>query len=985
MRKQGMWLCVFLFMFMLSFTVGCGVTDEKFEAEDFHIKVSETTFDFTQNVTFGGKSDGISCDSSAVVFGTVGAYDVVFAHNKASITKKCYVYGLPSIVGSAASVTYAEALSGAVPTGITATDSFSNAVSVTMGKYTQDAFGRIAYGSNQVTVTATDKAGNTATTNISVEVLETQRPIFEAKTIDVTDGNLNVELNGFSVTKVLNNNEVVEPSGNYVIKNGAVLFLERFLASLDYNAENRIVLINESVGWAEFSLTVTDKELLQYTAPIGKGFKFARGDIALPAIALDMPAQICEIIYTINPGEQGETVLGQDAVFTGAMLGEYTYNIKINRNGNEIYNKSFVLSVVTQDEYLATIFSADSDRFMDNFYIDSTLAEPTKWLYSSDTFRSEYTDKNNITKNAALFNKTITDANYQRDLYMAPDILNSMMEAGFKTITMELCMMPFEGLTPQVRVLGLKNNQKDPSEQWTNLKYNEWTTVSFDLAILYGRYKDEETGLFTGVRFVTTEADGGLKPYKVYISSITAGKLFRGVTSFEGTYACDDKTIEIKDGIGTFTGDTVQYVVTVTDDFAIRFTNYATKDYKEGIIGSGIIILNDEFYAITSDPNYNILEGENKTLPSLSGVFAKNGYAVEYYTVSGQTETKLESLTGAFEVGTVTLRSKVLKADKVIGAITQDILVMSEYDYYSQNLATAANLDKFTPLGVKNGIATATRVDKNGQSKQGLKLNNVYADGSNNYAFIINKEFVQGALAAGFDGFKSSCLLPELNQICRLAEWFDNGWDYSKPIGYLGTVSQWQNNNKWDSISSQDKKLTDLNAEGTLMLHFDKPGTFYIADFQLLKTKPTDDEFEKDFAAEGNALNYLWSYNSNNSIAYMNHTDKNQQSKAGLHIINANYTATDSTRTFHFGGASMIARAKELGYTKIKLDICVPTLGKEVIGSQSSFYFIASAQWKNDNAWESKEVDLSKITAGNGLDLTFTDENTYIANIKFVK
>ena len=74
-------------------------------------------------------------------------------------------------------------------------------------------------------------------------------------------------------------------------------------------------------------------------------------------------------------------------------------------------------------------------------------------------------------------------------------------------------------------------------------------------------------------------------------------------------------------------------------------------------------------------------------------------------------------------------------------------------------------------------------------------------------------------------------------------------------------------------------------------------------------------------------------------------------------------------------------KAKELGYTKLTFDICLPVLNTEMFGP-GSFYFGASPTWSNDNVWESKEVSLSDLSK---LDMTFTGQDAYIANLRFTK
>lgn len=980
MKKKVVLLAFLSVIALCCFCFGCTSKDDYGleKLGDFHIKASVSEYDFKNALETDLDKDEISVDSSAVTFGTVGEYDVVIEYKGQTVTKKCYVYGMPVVEGTPAAVTYEAAVSGEILAGVTAKDSFGNALSVSVSEGLQkDSLGRISYGNNTVVYSATDLAGNTATSEKQITVTEEGRPAFTDVSVDIADGNFSLALENMSSVRVAVGGRLI-PETDYSARNGVLILYDRYMATLDHAVAHEVTIIDETTGWNSFELSVADAKPLNYDAPIGDGFTYAAGKISLPSVEIGNPLQQHSISYSL--GKTGETPvdLGDAPVLEHGEIGEYDYTIRIERKDEEIFNKTYKINIVSEREYDSIIFNADSEQFMGNMYVDETLDMPSRFEYRSADFGGKYTDSAEVTKNAARFNKLIEDMNYQRDLYITEEAIERMLAAGYKTLTIEFCFVAPEG-TPQIQVLG--NTTGKNGDQWTNVENNKWTSVLFNMSNLYENYREGMSGMFGGFRFLYQPGDGN-KPFQVYISSIKAGYLYQGSATYAGTYTgtSENSITILSDGTAQIFGDNAgNYTVSVTDDHRIRFESNALE--TEGYVDAGILILGDNIYINEKNSEYSILEGQN-SLPEFASVFAAAGYETEYYTVEDGTDTLLSDLNGIFTAGQeISLKVKISKDGQALGQVIKTIFILNEYEYYSQNLATEANKDKFILHGPANSVYPVSVTDKVGTQKDGLCFVNTYTDGSNSYVFTLDKAFVQGALKAGFTGVKLMYNIPVLGEELRLGEWLNTGgWDWQSPLGYASASPVWQNDNKWETMSMQ-KSFTTLAEDSTLLIHLNAPGSFYIADFSLIKTVPTDAEFEEDFSSGSAGLLYLWQYDARNSVVYESHTDKNGVTHEGLHIVNSCYQNTDSSRTFTLGAEDLVNKAKELGYTKVKFDICLPVLNTEMFGP-GSFYFGASPTWSNDNVWESKEVSLSDLSK---LDMTFTGQDAYIANLRFTK
>lgn len=981
MKRLSLIFLMALCIFVMSFAVGCGGNKELEKLDDFHIKVSDSSYDFTAALSVEDDKEAYKIDTSAVDFDTAGAYDVKITYRKKSTTVKCYVYGIPTVEGTPTAVTYAQAVSGDITAGVSGKDSFNNALDVTVETgVKKDALGRIAYGENEVAYKVIDKAGNTATVTKKITVNETGRVTYSDMSVDIADGNVAVNLGDYKDIESVAVGGTKLESTDYSAKNGVLILYDRYLYTLEYGNKQTVTVVDKNSGWSEFGITVEDAKPLNYTAPVGKRFVFPKGKVELPSVKLANALQQCEIEYKLLTGST-PVQLEDGNVLSDAAIGEYTYSVKITRNKTELYNKTFTVSVVAKEEYDNIIFSADSDQFMNNLYTDTEIAEEERsaWEYNVPDFAGEWTDANGVKKSAARFNKISSDVNHSRHLYVVSEAVDRMLATGAKTLTIEFCAVTPDETAPQLR--SLINDKEGNGDQWTPVNNNEWTSVLVDVSKLQNLYKEGIDGLFYGLRFVYTPGEGE-KPFKVYIASIKADLLYQGTATFTGTYANGAETVEIKPDSTAVTGD-ITYDVTVTDDYAIRLIKDGATEHI-GVIDRGMLVLDGKFYAVASAPGYNVLAGET-ALPDFAGSFGAAGYNVAYFTVSDGEETKLESLSGTYTAGAaVKLRAKISDGTNLLGSSDRNISVLNEYDYYSQNLATAANADKFSKSAA-NSIYAVSHTDKNGTTKDGLRFINTYSDNSNNYVFILDKEFIQGAIAAGFGGITYDWNISDKPNELRLGEWLvTDGWKWSEPLAWNNASDRWNNDNQWETRADSDRGIDTIAGTSTILIHMNAKGDFYIANMRLKKTAPSNAEYDNNFASED--LKYLWQCDSRNSITVAEYTDKNGVAKTGLYLHNVCYQNTDNSRTFNFGGAALVSKAKALGYTKIKFDICLVEKSEcfgSPISASDNYYYGTTGPWNNDNAWETnKEIPLA---FSESLFFTFTGENAYIANIRFVK
>ena len=140
-------------------------------ARDFYVNTSATAASldlsgiYATRANDGGKYD-VTADFSAVTFGTKGKYSAVYSCGNSKTEKSVYIYDKTAPVISGA-VSKNVALGYNPLGGVSATDQFGFSVTVNYAIESDgNAVQKLQTGQNNVTYTASDLAGNTASVTV---------------------------------------------------------------------------------------------------------------------------------------------------------------------------------------------------------------------------------------------------------------------------------------------------------------------------------------------------------------------------------------------------------------------------------------------------------------------------------------------------------------------------------------------------------------------------------------------------------------------------------------------------------------------------------------------------------------------------------------------------------------------------------------------------------------------------------------------------
>lgn len=190
---------------------------------DIAISVSETEYNFLKGVVGwdGTTAKAVSVDSSAVQFGKVGEYEIIYTLEKVSKKATVRVYGLPEIVGDAEyEAHYSQDLD--VFADITGKDSFGAELLVTTNQeFEKDVFGRVIYGEHFFRYYVTDTVGNTSYLDRTYTV---KPPLgYDFEDVIVTTENPETEINiGDKVLNYIVYNGEKIPANAYFVKDGVL-------------------------------------------------------------------------------------------------------------------------------------------------------------------------------------------------------------------------------------------------------------------------------------------------------------------------------------------------------------------------------------------------------------------------------------------------------------------------------------------------------------------------------------------------------------------------------------------------------------------------------------------------------------------------------------------------------------------------------------------------------------------------------------------
>ena len=240
------------------------VTAQKYSIEgvsDIAISSSVTEYDFLKGIV--GWEDQtireVTLDSSAVEFGKVGSYEIVY--NLGSISKKATVrvYGMPEIIGETKYETsFSEDID--VFAGLIGKDCFGVELSVsTNSEFELDKFGRVCYGDHFFRYYVTDAVGNTVYFDRIFTVTPPLDYVFEDVIVTEENPNVKIDIGEKVLTYVLYNDEKLEPNA-YTVKDGVLdlsyyvvdLGVGRHTFSLSFEGGYSDVLIDMQINAGQF-------------------------------------------------------------------------------------------------------------------------------------------------------------------------------------------------------------------------------------------------------------------------------------------------------------------------------------------------------------------------------------------------------------------------------------------------------------------------------------------------------------------------------------------------------------------------------------------------------------------------------------------------------------------------------------------------------------------------------------------------------------
>ncbi len=331
--------------------------------KDVHISVSETDYDFSKNVLAvdgEGKTLEITIDDSAVQFGTPGQYTVKYDTANGSSECVVYVYGTPNIETSRLDIPYAVATESgkAITSLISATDTFGGEVDVKLNsEVALNANGSVKTGEQQLSVTATDRYGNTAQKTITVNVQPSTKTYnIPDQTVDFARAYTTVEITGSTLLSVYVNG-VACVTGEYASDNGCFMLLPKLIASLGVGEYDLTLNFND--GTTDITLEITDSAEPAFVAEFDlTGEIFVETEtVTLPSLGkAEYSIQEFEVktyIQTPNSADKQEITSKEHQLDSP---GEYAYIAECIKGGSVAKTITQTFSVVSLVEYYGQNF-----------------------------------------------------------------------------------------------------------------------------------------------------------------------------------------------------------------------------------------------------------------------------------------------------------------------------------------------------------------------------------------------------------------------------------------------------------------------------------------------------------------------------------------------------------------------------------------------------------------------------------------------------
>ena len=422
---------------------------------------------------------------------------------------------------------------------------------------------------------------------------------------------------------------------------------------------------------------------------------------------------------------------------------------------------------------------------------------------------------------------------------------------------------------------------------------------------------------------------------------------------------------EVGDSVVTinFTDYTVRLQLTVTDEAEAKFF---VNGEINAIYGLGDeVVLPKAIKAETSAQNLEF----RYFLKTSDGVTVKEEMAFYDSFVCETDETEY------------TYFIEIYKNEELIETLTQNF-VCSTKKYLSQNMASQMFLNSWERNNSTTTITIEDNVeDTEGTAKDALKYYNATAKGNNvdNLVkfFWLSPNMISRAKANGFTTFGFYYLTgsePEGEQYSASLSIYQYNKDGNKTKGNFLLFKN-KANLKWTKFEAD---LADIEDGNTLLIS-PYGTTIYIADayFKIVeKADPMKLNYDGNFATEEYAT--AWGYSGVTDTTVYNQI---VNGKDGAMKVTSSGSSWYTGHTI-FLNADIIAQAKAQGKTHLTFswtsDNAVGVYeysGSGTFNSEGKSHF---AYKTNNGAWNSVEVDLSKIAEGKALCISMVN-STYVA------
>lgn len=473
----------------------------------------------------------------------------------------------------------------------------------------------------------------------------------------------------------------------------------------------------------QFEVTIEDNKPLLYEVPSDLNFYIPSDKATLPFANFDVEEQEKNVTYTFgnSNGNINLTSTANGQSLSNLQEGDYVYNIKIERKGQTVTDKSYPVKVVSRDYYEGIIDTTDG-KMAENLWINTDSKNTTEYV-------EEYTDGEGVTRSAVKFVRGATADEYTRIVGLNPQKLKEMLQLGYKKLSFWYCIET-DNIDRTVYPDGLQFYVMYSFGRSVRVTTkNVWTKAEVDISSIFTVSAIENRSLETkfAMGFATRLWDGSKKgngKTTVYISEVIATDRTGDITPYVGEYVCGNETIEIKsDGTATFNG--VAHKANVSNNFIVL----TDENYNNvtGSIANGFIVLGNKIFATTSP-----IEFTQKIESSLDLIapINLNGFTGKYFITEGEND-EVETTTNVFsKEKDYSLRVEIYHGTEKVGEVTKEVVVNSMK--VDGNIAHNAFDNSIVSLRIQAGSGTLKNENNNliltcnGNGKTYLEFDNAF-------------------------------------------------------------------------------------------------------------------------------------------------------------------------------------------------------------------------------------------------------------------